>query len=137
MSKIDFLDCYLSFFRQSSGRGNHENKLCETGASQAFRKGALGFSSLRFGHSSVFALKMSGFLFFLSVVVFGFFLINIPFSVFMKTESGFLVLVYFCFLVSRVFLVHVVRRHPGDVPGESGPQKAVEVLRNFIAISLK
>ena len=41
------------------------------------------------------------------------------------------------FLISRPFFVHVARRHPGDVPGESGPQKAVEVLRNFIAIGFK
>ena len=45
---------------------------------------------------------------------------------------------FFCYASYFVgLLFHVVRRHPGDVLGESGPQKAVEVLRNFIAIALK
>ena len=41
----------------------------------------------------------------------------------------------FLVLVFR-FLVYVIR-HSGDVVGESGPQMAVEVLPNSIAIALK
>ena len=72
---------------------------------------------------------MSGFSVFLSVVVFGFFFFKRPvFGFYRKRKAVFRF--FFSFF-------HVARRHPGDVPGESGPQKAVEVLRNFIAIALK
>ena len=70
-------------------------------------------------------------------MVFGFFLFKHPVFGFYENEKlFFLVLVQFRFLVSRPFLVHVVRRHPGDVPGENCPQKAVEVLRNSIAVEI-
>ena len=86
---------------------------------------------------SVFALKMSGFLVFLFVVVFGFFLFKHPVFGFYENEKRFFGAGSVSLPGFQTFLVHVVRRHPGDVPGESGQQKAVEVFRNFIAIALK
>ena len=102
------------------------------------KRATLGFSVLRFFvifeiGFSVFAFKMSGFSAFLSVVVFVFFLfLNIRFSFFTKKKGKRFFIFFFQlrFLDSRPFWFTWC-----GVPSQCGPQKAVEVLRNFIAIA--